>query len=244
MPSTLGRRRSSRTRIGSLPSLPARCASIYASASSPSRQTMIGFATPCSLNACSVRSRSIGLSSTSRIGRTRVFMSGHRRRRAGTGGQLQKERRSPRRVDDSARHHPAALVGHFLHDRQPRAGAFEVLLSHQPIEQPEDAVVILHIEADAVVGDGDPDAVERSARWRSGSAGGVGAAAVLEALSMRFATPEQAALPRVNTCRREVDSHLGALRGSHWPAILQNRLDHGGEVDVGRPMASRASRRE
>ena len=47
------------------------------------------------------------------------------------------------------------LFHHFLGDGQSCAGAFEFLLSNEPVEKPEDALVVLHVEPDAVVHNGD-----------------------------------------------------------------------------------------
>src|SRR5262245_3649498 len=69
-----------------------------------------------------------------------------------TGGQLHKERRAA--ADAALRPHARTEALHRLaHQGEPDAGARILVLAMQPLEHLEDLIVVLHVEADAVVGD-------------------------------------------------------------------------------------------
>src|ERR1044072_4187080 len=101
-------------------------------ASSPSLQTAMRLRTPCSSKARSVRSTSIGLSSTNRIGRTDALILAPLADAA--AWQLKIEAGAGIRPGIRPRL-PAQFLHHLPDDGQSQASAFEVFLADQPVEQ-------------------------------------------------------------------------------------------------------------
>src|SRR5947209_5640035 len=112
-------------------------------ASTPSRATWTRLARLCCLRLCSANSRSLGLSSTSRIstvwsGMGRLSFQRKEKRGAAVGRRLGPDT-------------PAVAVDDALHDREAHSSACIVLGTVQPLEHPKEFVGVAHVEADTVV---------------------------------------------------------------------------------------------
>src|SRR4029453_8488184 len=134
------------------------------------------------------------------------------------GGSCRGRRFAP----DSAAH----FVEQFLHYRQPGAGALEVLLPHQPVEQSKNAVVVLHVEPNSVISNLDKPRIaslmasDANRRW-------VHMSAVLQRIFDQVGQDlQQTALPRVDDRCGEADGHFGALIENCSIPIPQNNLDY------------------
>src|SRR5437660_11390764 len=146
-PSFLGRFRSSRIKsgFGTAACFPSRRRN--ARASTPSAATCRLFRTFASRSASRVRRASPGLSSTNRIsiGTPPASISG-----LADCGQRERERRALARLGLDP--DPAAVALHdLLADREADPGPGIIVLAVQPLEDDEDAVEVLRIDADAVV---------------------------------------------------------------------------------------------
>src|SRR5438552_17943573 len=145
-PSSLGSFRSRITSVGSGAFARSACgprAKRKSSASMPSRATTIGFIRWLRLKARSVSSTSSALSSTSKMTFVSLML------------RLPEIEIEGRAMPGLGVHPDLSVVPveDALHDRQADAGAGEFALVMQALEGAEQAVGIVHVEADAVVGD-------------------------------------------------------------------------------------------
>ena len=146
--------------------------------------------------------------------------------------QLHEERRAlaRRRLGPDA---SALLLEHLSRDGQTGAGSLELLHAHQAVEQLEDAIVVLHVEADAVVADRQPPSPVE-ARGRDAQARWVGLAAVLDGVVDQVAQDlHQPPFPGLQRGEGDVHRHLHVLLLDDQVAVAQNHLDQAAQVDRG-----------